>query len=435
MSIYILFIVAPFAVSGWFQNLMPVIPTTVVFMVVTFLYFALYFLKVKKLTITVFEKNTILLFVIPILLSFLGVFVALFFENNSDYSQYVSGDFTGRMFLIILNVTILLGLLSISTNWSEREIINLIKKYYYGLLIFIIIGVWQFFHFNIGVPFLNIETRNYIHSVQGGGSFLENRLTSLANEPSFLAPLAIDFMIIAFIVSKRPVKMMLLGLFVLIFSYSGGGYLNLIIIAPIFLLGFLKYKGYKLKRKHYAILAMMFLVITIISIYYSGQLVRLFHPVLGRLDTIFDIEESARMFMFVMPFIWVMSNSFLNALVGYGPSSYNYLQLTEYLPSGMPVHATSNNFFADTVYELGYFGFVCYVLIFCRFMIKSFKNLYNNKYYLISLVLSVHLVASSIYRADFMQPRFWIILFIIMMLFRAGERSRTLTSKSISKIR
>jgi len=145
LPIYILFLVAPFAVSGLFQNLVPLVPTTVAIMGLTFLYFIFYFLRVKKLTITKFEKDTIILFVLPILFSFLGVFVALFLENNADYSQYASSDITGRMFLVVLNVTILLGLLSITVTWSENEIISLIKKYYYGLLIFVVIGIWQFF--------------------------------------------------------------------------------------------------------------------------------------------------------------------------------------------------------------------------------------------------------------------------------------------------
>ncbi|MGG0716264.1 O-antigen polymerase [Robertmurraya massiliosenegalensis] len=384
-------------------------------------------MKKKKLTLTTFEKNTVLLFIIPIYLSIIGVAYVLLTQNDSNYLKYVMGNIPGRIFLVILNITILTGLLTMCIKWSEKEVNNLIKYYYYGLLIFAIFGVWQFFHFLIGIPYINIETRDFIHSVHGTGFFINNRLTSFANEPSFLAPLVIDLLIISFIVSKRPKIIMLISLFVLIFSYSGGGYLNLLIILPVFVLGYMKYKGYKFKRKHLGTIFLILIFLTIAVFNYYEQLLKLTSPVFGRLDSFFDINNHARMYMIVMSFIWSFDGGIVTALFGHGPSSYNYLELTQYLPNGTPVHPTSNNLFADTVYELGYVGFICYVVIFYRFIRESLKNIYDNQYFLISFILSVHLSVSSIYRADYMQPRFWIIVFIILMMLRIGRKRLQIT--------
>src|SRR5699024_4996385 len=357
------------------------------------------------------EANTLLLFVIPIFLSLIGMLTAVISENNSEYMQYVTSKFPTRIILVIINIGILIGVLSKTSNWSYEELHNLIKKYYYGLVVFGIVGLWQFLHFLIDIPFINMDTRDYIHSVSSDTFFINNRLTSFADEPSYLAPLAIDLMILAFLVSKKPFRAFSLGLFVLIFSYSGGGYLNLLILILFFILGYLKYNGYKLSRRNSIFLVGLLTFVIVFIVYYHQEIYKLIYPVLGRMDTIFDIKKHGRMFMITMPFLWVLEGNIINAIFGYGPNSYNYLNLTKRRPGGSKVHATSNNLFADTVFELGYLGFMCYMWIFWRFVYKAFKNMYNNKYLFISMLLSIHLFTSSIYRADFMQPRFWVLMF------------------------
>lgn len=287
-------------------------------------------------------------------------------------------------------------------------------------MIFVIVGLWQFLHYITGLPFLNIQTRDYIHSVGSRAFFINNRLTSLASEPSYFASLVIDMMILAFLVSKKPLKPFFLGLFILIFSYSGGGFLNILILIPFFLIGYIKYKGYRFKKINIFKSAIIITLISVVFIYKRDEIYNLMYPILGRIDTIFDINKHSRMFIMIMPFLWVLEGNVINALFGYGPNSYSYLSLTKFLPNGNRVHTTSNSFYSDTIFELGYVGFSVYIWMFIRLIFTSFKNIYNNKNFFISMLLSVHLAASSIYRADFMQPRFWILLFIIVKLINNG---------------
>lgn len=417
------FLLAPFGVSDAINSLIPGLGLSLTMIGVIFIFFLLYFMKGNPIKLDRFEVNTILLFIIPIMLSFLGIFISLFTINNVEYIQYITENLPTRLLLIMANITIIVGLLSITDNWRFERIRNLIKKYYYGVLIFATVGVWQFIHFLLGIPYLDIQTRSHIHSVDRARTFFINgRLTSFAAEPSYLAPIVIDLMIISFLVSKKPMRPFLIGLFVLIFSYSGGGYLNLFILIPFFIIGYLKYKGYKLQKKHARIIAISFVVGVLTVIKYKAEIYDLAYPVLGRLDTLFDINKHSRMFMIFMPFSWVLEGNIISALFGYGPKSYSYLRLTKFLPSGRSVHVTSNNLFADTVFELGYVGFVSYVAMFGRFILISFKKIYNNKSYFIAMMLSVHIVATSIYRADFMQSRFWVLIFIILKLMEEGAR-------------
>jgi len=288
--------------------------------------------------------------------------------------------------------------------------------------------MWQFLHIVFEIPFLSLDTRSQIHGVDSSLVLINQRVTSFAEEPSFLAPLMIDFMILSFIVCKKPLIPVLLSSFVLIFSYSGGGYFNIFLIIVAWLIGYLKYKDINLidkikkfilnKKTHKQKLFVVCMLI--ITIFILNQVSPLFYPFFGRFGSMFDINRSSRMFMVVMPFVWILRGSIFNIFFGFGPNSYWYLNRTETFPSGLPLHATSNNLFSDTVFELGYFGLVSYLVIFSQFWITSFKNLYKNHTYFIAFIFSIHLFVTSIYRADFMQPRFWIIFFLILKLIYLG---------------
>jgi len=418
MSLF--FLTAPFVVSSIFQGFIPNLPTSVVMQTLIASYLALYLLKRKTMVLTKFELTTIFLFIAPVMISILGVFVASILEQNIVYQRYVSSNLLNRVFIVTLNITILVGLLTMTSNWTIEKVLCMIKKYYYGLVIFTLVGVWQFLHFTFGIPFIDIGSRSYIHSVQGTSLFISQRLTSLAAEPSFLAPLVIDLMILTWLLSKKPIRAFILGLFVLIFSYSGGGYLNLSILVIAYIFGHLKFKGYKVSKKQCLYFFLVSLLVLVFIAQYSNNIYEILYPVLNRTNSIFDIQKSGRMYMFIMPFIWVLRNNIINALFGYGPNSFNYLNQTETLTNGSPVHVTSNNLYSDTVFELGYIGLASYITIPMLMIKKTWGGMYRNRYYMIAYMLTVHIFLSSIYRADFMQPRFWVIIFIILKLIKQG---------------
>ena len=416
------FFLAPFAVSGFYQGISPIGPTSVVFMGLVFIYSLFYIFNKRYILLDKFELNIIFLFILPIIFSIIGICFKIL-TNDINYIAYIESDLLSRVILIVFNITILIVLLNITKNWSLEKFKNLIKYYYYGVFLFLLIGVWQFFYFIFDIPYLSIETRTHIHSVKTINFFINKRLTSLANEPSFFAPLIIDFILLSIILTKKPAKAIILGLSVLLFSYSGGGYLNLFIVLFASIFSYMKYKNYYISKKHLFLSIILLFFVFLLLVNYSNIFYKIGYPVLGRLGSMFDMQKHSRMFMIIMPFYWVFRDGILNSIFGYGPGSFKFLSLIEKLPNGKSVHVTSNNLFADTVFELGYFGFMSYIAIFFIFLTKSWRGLKNNINKFCAFILSVHLLTSSIYRADFMQPRFWILVFIIIKLIDINSKN------------
>ncbi len=418
----VFFILAPFTVFYGYENLFKVIPTSVISIILTSIYAFLLILYNGGFKLNIFERKIIFLFITPIFTSFIGILSALLIEKNASYYEYITFDFFNRLFLVVCNIIIFTTLLTITKSWDKYRIVNLVKKYYYGLFIFVLFGLWQLLHFIFKIPFLNLKVRAYIHSVSSSHFLFNFRLTSLANEPSYFAPLLIDFILISFIVYSKPKIMPILGLILLAFTYSGGGYIDIIVILFYLIFAYFKYNAYKIKEEYIIILFMILGICGGIITFYFSNIYEIFYPVIGRFSSFFNIYEHIRMFMFLMPFLWVLEGTIFNALFGFGPGSYKFLHKTKMLPGGNPVHVTSNNLFADTVFELGYFGFISYLILFCKLLLKSYRNIYKNKNSFIAFLMTVHLFMSSIYRADFMQPRFWIVLFIIIKLINENGK-------------
>src|SRR5699024_12186983 len=101
------FFLALFSVSSTFNEIIPILDTSMVVFLITFIYIAIYFLNNRSVKINNFEANTLLLFVIPIFLSLIGMLTAVISENNSEYMQYVTSKFPTRIILVIINIGIL----------------------------------------------------------------------------------------------------------------------------------------------------------------------------------------------------------------------------------------------------------------------------------------------------------------------------------------
>lgn len=249
----IFFFLAPFTVSGYYQNITPIGPTSVLIMGLVFVYTLIYLLKKRYISLDRFEFKVIFLFLFPIIFSFIGILFQVLTNNNIHYNVYMKSDLFNRLILIAFNITILTGLLNITKKWSLEKIKNLIKYYYYGVFLFSLIGFWQFLHFLFDIPYLNIETRSFVYGVSSFNFIIGKRLTSLANEPSFFAPLIIDLVLLALILKKKPFKTIILGVFLLMFSYSAGGYFNFSIVIFASIVSYIKYKNYYLNKKYFFI--------------------------------------------------------------------------------------------------------------------------------------------------------------------------------------
>ena len=71
---------------------------------------------------------------------------------------------TGRMVNCLLYLCMYLA---VRASWQQGLVSTelLLRAYGYGCIVLLILGWWQLAHYIFGIPFLDVETRNFIHSM------------------------------------------------------------------------------------------------------------------------------------------------------------------------------------------------------------------------------------------------------------------------------
>lgn len=360
-------------------------------------------------------------FFLPFLLSFFISFFHIFF-NNEEYILYFFKLSLGRKLNILFFLIIFITLNSILKEMSKRELEKIIKMYIYGVLVFIVaIGIWQFLNIYFSFPIFKLNSRTHIHSAGKFYQYIKIRVTGLANEPSYAAPFLIDTLIFSYLFKYK--KIMLITFFVLLLTYSGGGYINVFILVIVTLF----YKGIIKKKIKIIFLVSMNIIFILIYFLKFNELVNIFSPVLNRFskeNNLFNIKYNIRSFMVVMPYLWIIyEKGIFPFLFGMGPGSYKYLSKTKFFYDGRSVDNTSNNLFSDFVYENGYLGLIMLIFMFLKILkklkkdFKEKKNIYNK----VNIILFFHLITTSLYRADFLTSRFWLIIIFINIINKLGK--------------
>jgi hypothetical protein len=229
--------------------------------------------------------------------------------------------------------------------------------------------------------------------------------------------------------TRRYVALVLLpAAWVLVFSFSGGGFFNLLVVGGFGLVLGL-FDTVVRARINRGVLAAGALAVGAIVVLHQ-PLRQLLVPIVGRMGVLFDLQTHDRLYMVVMPFFWFADDGFVSALFGHGPGSFTLLRQLHTLPDGGPIHVTSNNLFTDMLYEQGALGLLLVVALVVVSVITGLRGRAISREYLLGAVLTVHLATSSIYRADFMAPRFWVVLLSIFVLYHAGRSGRSESSNS-----
>jgi O-antigen ligase len=311
---------------------------------------------------------------------------------------------------------------------------NYIKAYWVAVTFLLFIGFWQLLHLTVGFPMFDMQTRSYVHSVGGGAKlFFDFRLTSFASEPSYMVPFVIDAFLIGALVFSSFKKYIMWSfipaMFILLFSFSLGGYLNFFLVFCGFLLLIFTtsnpYKGKVLKA-----LAVVVGLVAAAALVKMSFILEFIAPVIGRLDTVFDMQEHERLFLLLMPFLWIFQHgqTLFQVLFGMGPGSFKYLNITQYFPDDLhKVYVTSNNLYIDVLYEHGFIGFILSLILMGYFLWYFFKRRNEGKYAQAGFLITLHLSITSLYRADFTSPRFWmlfIILFILIHLLSIKKQKK-----------
>lgn len=349
---------------------------------------------------------------IPNLISVFSSYINIFFNGN-EYQNYFFIVSIGRKINIIGSFLIFSYLNAYINKKNKKVLIKMLKSYILGtFIIFIFFGIWQLLHEYLDIPMFTLKSRSYIHSAGQVASFLKIRMTGLANEPSYIAPYLIDSMILSWILRSK--KLLFLNFFALLFTYSGGGYVNIGILILIYIF----YPRIINLKKRIKIIKSFVIIFILIFIFNFKKIFVILSPVINRFHSesnMFNIEYNIRVYMIMMPFFWILQENTISTLFGMGPGSFKYLNLIKYFKGNSLNSATSNNIFSDFVYETGYIGLFLLILMFYNLLKKLNLKLKikKNRYSRGNILLVFHLIISSLYRGDFFSSRFWIILIII----------------------
>ncbi|GGB43573.1 O-antigen ligase family protein [Fictibacillus barbaricus] len=434
--LYIFFI--PFSVSEDFRAITGPIPASVLLTFIISLAFMIYYIRTtRKLPFVVnqdLSKNLLVVlicFFLPVLFSTISAVYNFLSIDAYPYSEYFKGDFPARIINFDLFFVFLISFVPLINRFKTERLHAYIKAYWIAVSFLLLIGFWQFLHLTVGIPMFDMQTRSYVHSVGGGAQLFDFRLTSFASEPSYMVPFVIDGFLIGALVFRSYKKYIiwsfLPALFILLFSFSLGGYLNFFLVFCGFLLIIFTttnpYKGKVLKG-----LAVLIGLALVAALFNTGFILKLIGPVIGRLDTVFDMQEHERLFLLLMPFIWIFQHgqTFFQVLFGMGPGSFKYLNITQYFPDDLhKVYVTSNNFYIDVLYEHGLIGFILSIVLMVYFLWFFFKRRKEGKYAQVGFLITLHLSITSLYRADFTSPRFWMMFIILFILIHLLSLKKT----------
>lgn len=434
-------LLAPYSVYGVYQKLTPVLPTSVFVTFLTagvlFLLFLVHFKERKQLHPLGIEQKVYLSAIyIPGIVAIFAAFFNLTVMLSVHYVDYMTQAMPNRIINLTLFLMVFYFFFKFMSILSKETLLSISKWYLYGVMLITAIGIWQFLHFMFGYPMVDLNTRSFVHSVESNVLF-NFRLTSITDEPSYLVPYLIDAMIIGLMIYASKMRYFILifipCLFVLIFSFSVSGYANLALLIGALMVIFLTTKVEN-KKKILKITLLLLIPIAIFMVVQWDFVLRMLEPITGRFDTLFDIHRHSRLYMLVMPLFWLFDFSWVNSVFGFGPGSYWFLAQTKFLHHQGPLSVTSNNIFIDLLFEHGIFGSLAIMLMFLFVAYRLFKVRNEHKYFLYSLILWIHLTITSMYRSDFVSPRFWAIVIIIFIFVELGKREKGMRSLTLKKL-
>lgn len=314
--------------------------------------------------------------------------------------------------------------LAVRASWQQGLVSteSLLSAYSYGCIVLLVLGWWQLAHYIFGIPFLDVETRNFIHSMDGNIG-LGFRVTSIAEEPAYLVPYLIDLFIIVFykavsLFSKRAsIRILILGGigFLLLFTLSLSGYCNFLLIIIIICIS--------MKRtKKKLVFSFVLLVLFILGVYFVSDMV---FAVIQRLNPE-DLFTSGRLQDGYLPIFHMLSDvSPFTLLFGYGPKGFDYMRrFVFYIRgwlTGKPISITSHIIFIDFFVEYGFIGVLLLIVLFFLLLYIA-KKTYKYGGGRIVQVLVINYIISSFFTSDYASPRCTIIFVLCICMYLEQKR-------------
>lgn len=360
----------------------------------------------------------LLFLIMPSMLGIISLFPSSIINSHGlDYSQL---NIFGRIFNILFFPCIII---IIDRMVSKHGLYNLVFWVWFGGLIFVGFGIWHaasIYGFIGSFPF---ETRSHVHSAGTISINVDERLTGVAREPSFFGPFVVDFTILTLLIVYSRVKrlgLLVISVLLIVLSLSPSGFM---VLVGTFLGGFLV-----LSLRHF----LSTKKISLQYIIYIGIVTVLLVALLKIISNlyIFDyifyrfsfINESGRFFMSVMPFKWSWESNVYSFLFGHGIKTYSIIGTQFMIPSGGPVHPTSNNIFADIFWESGLVGLSILIIFYFYCFFKILTSKVSSFQIFIAGAILFDMFFSGFVRSDFASMRVFIMFYFFFHLINYDMR-------------
>ncbi|MFT5813057.1 MAG: hypothetical protein ACI9VT_000797 [Psychroserpens sp.] len=352
--------------------------------------------------------------VVGLYLTILAIgFVTLLISHMNPYGMLIDSNTLGRVFTVSVLSTMLVSGLSYMNSLDDIKFRALKNLFIIPGLIFALFGIYQTYCNYIGISFV-IETRDWMHGVPANiRDVFPKRITSIAEEPSFLAPILVEFLILCFfLIERKWLKYSLLAmtLVLLLMTFSGGAYVNISLILFIAIV-ILLWK-FPFGRLHLGVLVLVIACSSFLVIY--GE--TLIDYVFTKLTHEASGGSSRGQFTSNLIGLFVSADTF-SLMFGHGLTSLTYLS-----DFGMKtedvIFRISNNMFIDIGWESGLIGVLLTIAMYGVLFTNGMKIQIGKSASLsLSLLLVFQLLITSLYRSEYISTHFiWMLILIFWVL-------------------
>lgn len=378
-------------------------------LLVTVLFYLLYNKRYGRIYLSKVQGYVLDFYFLPMFFSLLSACVVLFLKNDPFYYKWFATDMMGRLahVVIFLIIFLLTSQIIILNKKSIPNLITFLDSYAYGIFVILgLFGFWQILSTLTGIWCPDIDSRDYLYFAS---SLNIKRVTSLADEPSYLVPFLLDAFFIFLFLKKNRIAVLLLIL--VLFSLSFAGYLELFLLSISALL--LSNSRHKIK------IVLIFLICGIIFLSIFSEEIQLVRDIISsrqELQAGFSMKDTSRTAMIIYPLqSFFREGNFVSILFGNGPGSFKYL--FESHPDCL--FTTSNCLYVDILYEGGVLSIVCVGIMFLIIwsIFSKLKVRIDKREMLIIRLFLIHFSLMAIYRGDYVSEHFFCVLLIIEIFY------------------
>ena len=337
-------------------------------------------------------------------------FLSLMIHSGATFGIFISPDSLGRLFTITTLVLALLAGYTFISNLTDAEMEKVRLLWLIPGMTFVLFGVYQVFCNVTGKPFF-IETRDWMHGVP---KIIQNavpkRVTSIAEEPSFVAPILIEAFILSFfLIYRRAIRYAVLAIIsaLLLMTFSGGAYVNMLMISAVVVA--IVFWRFPIGKAHLLIIFMATLAFGLLFL--VGQILiefainKFLHEAAGGSSRAVFMSDLINLQLNATPF---------SMLFGHGLTSLSQLSEFGMRPEDV-LFRISNNMFLDILWESGVTGLLSIIILFAVLLKQSISIQSRLQGRLsLSLLLTAQMIVTGMYRSEYISTHLiWMLLLVV----------------------